>query len=36
VTRIFDGRALSYGGADYLYLTAGTGTGGVTVFRVPE
>jgi len=36
VTRIFDGRALSYGGADFLYLTAGTGTGGVTVFRVPE
>ena len=35
-TRIFDGRALRYGGADYLYVAAGTGTGGVTVFRVPE
>jgi hypothetical protein len=35
-TRIFDGRALNYGGADYLYLTAGTGAGGVAVFRVPE
>ena len=34
--RIFDGRALNYGGADYLYLAAGTGSGPVSVFRVPE
>jgi hypothetical protein len=33
-TRIFDGRALNYSGVDYLYLTAGTGSGGVRVFRV--
>jgi len=35
-TRIFDSRALRYGGADFLYVTAGTGSGGVTVLRVPE
>jgi hypothetical protein len=34
VTRIFDARALTYGGVDYLYLTAGTGTGAVRVFRI--
>jgi hypothetical protein len=32
-TRIFDARALTYNGRDYLYLTAGTGTAGVSVFR---
>ena len=36
VTRIFDSRALNYGGADYLYLTAGTGTTAVRVFRLEE
>lgn len=35
-TRIFDARALTYGGAGYVYLTAGTGTSAVRVFRLPE
>lgn len=33
LTRIFDFRALTYNGRDYLYLTAGTGTAGVRAFR---
>jgi len=33
-TRIFDGRALTYGGTDYVYLTAGTGNAGFKVYRL--
>jgi hypothetical protein len=33
-TRIFDGRVLTFGGKDYVYLTAGTGTSGFRVFRL--
>ena len=34
VTRIFDSRALTFSGAAYLYLAAGTGSGAVSVYRV--
>ncbi len=33
-TRIFDGRVLTYGGKDYVYLTAGNGSSGFRVFRL--
>ncbi len=33
-TRIFDGRVLTYGGTDYVYLTAGTGNAGFKVYRL--
>jgi hypothetical protein len=33
-TRIFDGRVLTFGGKDYVYLTAGDGNSGFRVFRV--
>ena len=33
---IFDGRVLSYGGKDYVYLTAGNGTSGFHVFRLVQ
>lgn len=33
-THFFDGEALAFGGATWLYLTAGTGSGNVGVFRV--
>ncbi|HYR20514.1 MAG TPA: hypothetical protein VEQ15_13540 [Myxococcales bacterium] len=33
LTRIFDGKALSFAGADFLYLAAGTGTSPVRVYR---
>ena len=33
-TGIFDGRVLTYGSKDYVYLTAGTGTSGFRVFRL--
>ena len=33
-TRIFDGRVLTFGNKDYVYLTAGTGTSGFRVFRL--
>jgi hypothetical protein len=35
-TRIFDGRAMTYSGVDYLYLTAGNGTSGFRVFRLAQ
>jgi hypothetical protein len=33
-TRIFDGRVLSFGSRDYVYLTAGNGTSGFRLFRL--
>jgi hypothetical protein len=33
-TRIFDARAITYGGIDYVYVTAGNGTSGFRVFRL--
>jgi hypothetical protein len=33
VTQILDGRALSFGGRDYLYLAARAGTGPVQIYR---
>ena len=35
-TRIFDGRVLTYGGKDYVYLTAGNGSSGFRVFRLVQ
>jgi hypothetical protein len=35
-TRIFDGVALGFDGKNYLYLTAGTGTGPVRVYRIAD
>jgi hypothetical protein len=34
--RILDGKALTFGGVDRVYLVAGDGTGPVRVFRIPE
>ena len=34
LTRIYDGRALSFAGNDYLYLAAGTATSPVQIYRV--
>jgi hypothetical protein len=34
VTRIFDGRAISLPGSAAVYLTAGTGTSPVSLFRI--
>jgi hypothetical protein len=33
VTRLFDGRALTFAGTDYLYLAAGTGASPVRIYR---
>jgi hypothetical protein len=33
LTRIYDGKGLSFAGADFLYLAAGTGTSPVRVYR---
>jgi uncharacterized repeat protein (TIGR01451 family) len=33
VTRLFDGRALTFAGTDYLYLAAGTGSSPVRIYR---
>ncbi len=33
LTRIFDGKALNFAGADFLYLAAGTGTSPVRIYR---
>ncbi|MFL5313130.1 MAG: hypothetical protein ACJ79H_22075 [Myxococcales bacterium] len=33
LTRIYDGKGLTFGGADFLYLAAGTGTSPVRVYR---
>jgi hypothetical protein len=35
-TNIFDGRVLTYGGKDYVYLTAGNGSSGFRVFRLAQ
>jgi len=35
-TRIFDGRVLTYGGKDYVYLTAGNGSSGFRAFRLVQ
>ena len=35
-TRIFDGRVLTYGGKDYVYLTAGNGSSGFRLFRLVQ
>lgn len=36
LTRIYDGKALSFGGRDYLYAAAGTGVAPVRVFRAAQ
>ncbi len=36
LTRIYDGKALSFGARDYLYLAAGTGTTPVSVYRAAQ
>jgi hypothetical protein len=36
VTRIWSDAVMSFGGADYLYLSAGTGTSGARVYRVAQ
>jgi hypothetical protein len=36
VTRIWSDAVMSFAGADYLYLSAGTGTSGARVFRVAQ
>jgi hypothetical protein len=33
LTRLYDGRALTMGATDYLYLAAGTGTAPVRIYR---
>ena len=36
LTRIADGKAFSFSGADYLYIAAGTGSGAVRVYRISQ
>ena len=36
LTEILDGKALTFAGRDYLYLTAGTGAAGFQVYRLAQ
>ena len=34
LTRIFDGHAFTYGGSEWVYVSAGTGSGGPRLYRL--